>query len=82
MAYRITYESPGVEANKTKRLFLVDAEADLANLPSDTAPGSVAHTCGYAAVWEKGINGVWQAADKELMYRFGTDNGLPYIEDI
>ena len=36
---------------------LVDDQADLANVPSDAAPGSIFHTAGYQKIWELGQDG-------------------------
>ena len=36
---------------------LVADQADLANVPSDAAPGSLFHTAGYAHIWELGLDG-------------------------
>ena len=40
-------------------LMVISAE-QIALLPANYyGPGTLAHTAGYAAVWEKGIDGTW-----------------------
>lgn len=34
-------------------------KTQLAKLPESYGPGVMAHTAGYANVWEKGIEGTW-----------------------
>ena len=38
---------------------MVKGQADLAKLPDSYGPGTMAHTAGWADVWEKGIDGTW-----------------------
>lgn len=38
---------------------LVDAESDLADLPEEYAPGSVAYTADLTSMWQKGPDGNW-----------------------
>lgn len=40
---------------------LVDSEADLANVPSDAAAGSMFHLAGYLQMWELSAGGSWIA---------------------
>ena len=43
-----------------QRGVMVTAEADLANLPTELyAPGSVAFTAGFKAMWQLGADGEW-----------------------
>jgi hypothetical protein len=47
---------------KLKSDYLVDAVGDLANITALCAPGSMAHTAGYALMWELGLDGTtWVA---------------------
>lgn len=40
--------------------FLIESQADLSNLPTNSiAPGSTAHTPGYAKMFELGFDGAW-----------------------
>ena len=51
--------------NATEKLvseYLVTAEGDLANITALCAPGSMAHTAGYALMWELANDGTtWTA---------------------
>lgn len=87
--YKILSERMGVVEGAFVRKVLVDEESDLANLPADTAPGSVAHTAGASHVWEMGLDKSWHKVSTggggggsviELDYIIGSDNGLPYVE--
>lgn len=71
------------------RRYLVDSESDLAILPKDTAPASVAHTSGYVDNWEKGHDGSWTRISNggggggaDIDWLFGSDNGYPYIQEV
>lgn len=84
MGYRVVYESPGVEANKYKRHYLVDAETDLADLPSDTATSSKAHVCGYGLAWEKSNDGTWVPVSniiRPLMIYGDNEGGLHELQN-
>ena len=59
MSYLTMYEKQGVVNGKYLRKYLVDSESDLANLPNDTSPGSIAHTNGFVSQWEYGMDGTW-----------------------
>lgn len=40
--------------------FLIESPSDLSSLPTNTlAPGSTAHTPGYAKMYELGFDGSW-----------------------
>lgn len=43
---------------KTKAV-MVESESDLANLPDNYLPGSVAFTAGYADMWQLNSSGEW-----------------------
>lgn len=38
---------------------LVSAQADLADLPADLVPGSLAYTPGFTHVWQKDFANAW-----------------------
>ena len=38
---------------------LVESESDIANLPSDYRPGTLAHTAGWKKIWERDSHGIW-----------------------
>ncbi len=38
---------------------MVTAQADLANLPDDYPPGTVAYTAGFKAMWQLDASGEW-----------------------
>ena len=38
---------------------MVSSDDDLLSLPDTYGPGSMAHTAGWKAAWEKGIDGTW-----------------------
>lgn len=59
----------------------------MANLPDDTSPGSIAHTEGFVDQWEYGMDGTWtrivqSSGASDLQYIFGSDSGLPYIQEV
>lgn len=89
MGYLVMFEKPGVINGKYVRKYMVESESDLSNLPSDTSPGSIAYTQGYVDRWEFGINGEWTrisnvggGGSADLDYIFGSDSGLPYIQEV
>ena len=87
MSYLTMYEKQGVVNGKYLRKYLVDSESDLANLPNDTSPGSIAHTNGFVSQWEYGMDGTWtriaqSSGASDLQYIFGSDSGLPYIQEV
>lgn len=87
MAYLKMAEKKGVITGKYLRIYMVDSESDLTDLPDDTAPGSLAHTQGYVDRWEYGGDGSWTrisnaGGSADLQYLFGSDNGLPYIQEV
>lgn len=43
-----------------KREVLVDSQADLASIPSDSAPGSIAYTADMKNMWMKDNDGSWK----------------------
>ncbi len=48
--------------DKLKSEYLVDAVGDLADITALCAPGSLAHTAGYALMWELANDGTtWTA---------------------
>lgn len=59
--YQIVSESKGTETDNGRghRDILVRGPGDLASIPADTLPGSIAHTAGYGQMWEKGLDGSW-----------------------
>lgn len=86
--FKILSERPGIEKNAFVRKILVDGEDDMANLPDNTAPSSVAHTVGMGSVWEMGLDGTWHEMNVSgggsiagLDYIIGSDNAYPYIQD-
>ena len=38
---------------------MVTAQADLANLPDDYPPGTMAYTAGFKAMWQLAADGTW-----------------------
>lgn len=58
--YDIIFDGTSAHSNNVANI-LVDAEADLANLPSTIPAGSIAYTAGFAYMWQKAINGSWVA---------------------
>ena len=86
--FKILTERMGTDENKFVRKILVESESDLANIPTNTAPSSVAHTAGMDSVWELGLDGTWHEINVGsgggvggLDYIIGSDNGLPYVQD-
>lgn len=57
----ITKEGGVLSHNLNQYSLLAENEADLANAPADAAPGSMAHTAGFAQIWELGTDGTWTA---------------------
>lgn len=56
----LTYsQKPGVNINYME--FLIDLESDISTPPQNFtyAPGSIAHTPGYAKMYESDANGDW-----------------------
>ena len=56
----LTYsQKPGVNINYME--FLVDSDTDIATPPANytPAPGSIAHTPGYATMYELDAQGEW-----------------------
>lgn len=43
-----------------KQEILVDGQSDLAGLPADAAPGSVAYTADMTGMWMKDNAGAWK----------------------
>ena len=87
MPYLTMYEKQGVVNGKYLMKYLVGSESDLANLPDDTSPGSIAHTEGFVDQWEYGMDGTWtrivqSSGASDLQYIFGSDSGLPYIQEV
>lgn len=41
------------------RTVMVTAQTDLANLPADYEPGTIAYTAGLANAWQKSAAGTW-----------------------
>lgn len=56
----ISYLKDGVLHKGALMHLMVGSEADLANLPEDIMPGSVAYTAGYASVWQKTADSTWE----------------------
>lgn len=50
-----------VSTDENKCSVLVESAADLANIPTDVAPGSTAYTADYTSMWCKGLDGAWHA---------------------
>ncbi len=61
MAYNILTNSLGTQTQTDigKREILIDSADDLAHIPDDTAPGSVAYTADMLLMYMKGNNGAW-----------------------
>lgn len=38
---------------------MVPSQADLANLPSDYMPGTIAYLAGFTKLWQKAADGTW-----------------------
>lgn len=60
MAYTVQKSSTGREEPTGKMEFLIDSSADLADLPEDAAPGSVAYTANMGYMAMKDNSGQWQ----------------------
>ena len=62
MGYNILTNSAGTETQTDigKREILIDAAGDLANIPADTAPGSVAYTADMTLMYMKANDGTWK----------------------
>lgn len=45
--------------NAGARSVCVTGQGDLAELPQDYPPGSVAFTAGFKKIWQLGADGVW-----------------------
>lgn len=62
MAYTIIASSNGRETfpSSLRREILVDSQEDLATLPDDTSPGSVAFTADMQSMWMKDNAGGWK----------------------
>lgn len=59
MAHMIVKSSGGVQENPNKCEVLIDSAADLANLPEELAPGSVAYTADFSVLRMKALDGSW-----------------------
>lgn len=59
MAYKIVKSAGVAPEDIAKREILIDSEGDLANIPEDTAPGSVAYTASMDSMYMKSIGGTW-----------------------
>lgn len=58
MSYTIIQSGNRLEANLSKKVFQIDAEADLASLP-ECAPGTIAYTNDMSKIWNKSNDGSW-----------------------
>jgi len=59
MAYKIVKSSSGTPESENKCEVLIESSSDLANLPADLAPGSMAYTASLSAMYMKAIDGTW-----------------------
>ena len=59
MAYQIVKSAGGVPESPDKCEVLIESESDLANLPQELSPGSVAYTASLNAMYMKAIDGTW-----------------------
>lgn len=59
MAYRVVKSASGVPEDAKKQEILIESSSDLAELPEDLAPGSVAYTASLGDMYMKGIDGNW-----------------------
>lgn len=59
MAYKIVKSAGGVPESAEKVEVLIESSSDLASLPDDIAPGSVAYTASMSAMYMKAIDGTW-----------------------
>ena len=60
MAYKIVKSSSGKEEPENKSEVLVDSSSDLAGLPENLSPGSIAYTATLTSMWMKSLSGTWE----------------------
>ena len=48
-----------ISTTANKMEVLVDSSADLAAIPANAAPGSIAYTADFAGMWQKNNSGAW-----------------------
>lgn len=60
MAYKIVKSSSGKEESENKSEVLVDSSSDLADLPENLSPGSIAYTATLTSMWMKSLSGTWE----------------------
>ena len=60
MAYAIIKSNSGVEEAANKCDALIESASDLADLPGDLAPGSLAYTASMSAMYMKDLDGTWK----------------------
>jgi len=62
VAYNILTNSLGTQTQTDigKREILIDSADDLASIPADTAPGSVAYTADMLTMYMKANDGAWK----------------------
>ena len=59
MAYRIVKSVGGVPESPGKCEVLIESSSDLANLPEEITPGSIAYTASLTLMYMKAIDGTW-----------------------
>lgn len=59
MAYQIIKSAGGVPESSEKCEVMIESSSDLANLPENLAPGSVAYTSSLSLMYMKGLDGIW-----------------------
>ena len=60
MAYKVLKSNNGRSEDANRAEVLIESSADLANLPENLAPGSVAYTADMSYIAMKAIDGAWK----------------------
>ena len=59
MAYKIIKSAGGVPESPDKCEVLIESSGDLAGLPEEIAPGSVAYNASLSLMYMKALDGTW-----------------------
>ena len=60
MAYKVLKSNNGRSEDANRAEVLIESSSDLANLPENLAPGSVAYTASMSYIAMKAIDGTWK----------------------
>jgi len=59
MAYTSYYAAAVNDAGEQARVFIIDSASDVATLPTDVIPGSMARTADFSLIYSLSNNGTW-----------------------